>query len=95
MTEIAGIRSRVVVVAIHGNAPKVNLFQLFWKELQIIGARVYEAEDYEKAIHYVSQKKLPLDKLITAVEPLTNIQQVFEKIDADPDGMKVLLNCQQ
>ena len=95
MTELAGIRSRIVVVAIHGNAPKVNLFQLFWKELEIIGARVYEEEDYEKAIEFVAENRLPLEKLITAVEPLEDIQSVFEKIDKNPNGMKVLLDCQQ
>ena len=95
MTEIAGLRAKIVMVAIHGQPKSVNLFKFFWKELQLIGARVYEPEDYEEAIALVNQQQLPLEQMITAVEPLTNIQTVFEQIDKNPDGMKVLLDCQR
>jgi len=94
MTEIAGLRGRIVMVAIHGEPRPVNLFKFFWKELKLIGARVYEKEDYETAITLVNTKVLDLEKLITAVEPLKNIQSVFESINKNPDGMKVLLDCQ-
>lgn len=94
MTDLAGIRGRIVMVAIHGQPKPVNLFKFFWKELQLIGARVYEREDYEAAIELITQNQLPFQALITRVEPLTDIQRVFEDIDRQPDGMKVLLDCQ-
>ncbi|MEO0734699.1 MAG: alcohol dehydrogenase catalytic domain-containing protein [Bacteroidota bacterium] len=94
MTEVAGIRGRIVLVAIHGQPRPVNLFKFFWKELQLIGVRVYEPEDYEDAINLVATDALPLEKLITSVAPLADIQRVFAQIDAQPDGMKVLLDCQ-
>jgi len=95
MTEIAGIRGRIVIVAIHGQPRPVNLFKLFWKELKLIGVRVYEKEDYEEAIQLITKNELPFEKMITKVAPLSNIQTVFEGIDKNPDGMKVLLNCQE
>lgn len=95
MTDIAGIRGRIVMVAIHGQPKNVNLFKFFWKELKLIGARVYEKEDYDEAIDLITKNELPFEKMITKVEPLTNIQQVFENIDKNPDGMKVLLDCQK
>ena len=94
MTEVARFRGRIVMVAIHGQARPVDLFKFFWKELKLIGARVYEPEDYEKAIELITKNELPFSSLITAVEPLSAIQQVFENIDKNPDGMKVLLDCQ-
>jgi len=94
MTNIAGLRGRIVMVAIHGQPKNVNLFQFFWKELKLIGARVYEREDYDEAIGLVTANQMPFDKMITKVEPLSNIQTVFENIDENPDGMKVLLDCQ-
>ena len=93
MTEIAGIRGRILMVAIHGQKKEVDLFKFFWKELQLIGARVYEKEDYEKSIELITANKLPFDQMITDVQPLTKIQQVFENIDSNPDGMKVLMDC--
>ncbi|MBW1296227.1 zinc-dependent alcohol dehydrogenase [Aquimarina litoralis] len=95
MTEVAGIRGRIVMVAIHGEPKPVNLFKFFWKELKLIGARVYEKEDYEKAIQLITTNELPFEELITDVQPLTKIQEVFENIDNNPDGLKVLMDCQQ
>lgn len=94
MTEIAGIRGRILMVAIHGQKREIDLFKFFWKELKLIGARVYEKEDYEKAIALITENALPFEQMITDVQPLTNIQQVFENIDNNPDGMKVLMDCQ-
>ncbi len=95
MTQIAGIRGRIVMVAIHGQPRQVDLFKFFWKELQLIGARVYEEEDYEEAIALITANELSFEQLITKVEALSNIHRVFEDIDKNPDGMKVLLDCQQ
>ena len=50
MTELACLRGRIVVVAIHPEPPPVRLFDFFWKELTMVGARVYEPADYEAAI---------------------------------------------
>lgn len=93
MCEVAGIRGRILMVAIHGEKKPVDLFKFFWKELSLIGARVYEKEDYEKSIALITANKLPFEQMITDVQPLSNIQQVFENIDKKPDGMKVLMDC--
>ena len=94
MTEIAGIRARVVVVAIHSEPKPVDLKMMFWRELSFIGARVYEYEDYERAISLVSNHSLPVEKLITNEMPLDRIQDLFEDIVSNPSGMKFLVNCQ-
>ncbi len=94
MTEVAGIRGRIVMVAIHGQKKEVDLFKFFWKELKLIGARVYEREDYDKAIELITANVLPFEQMITDVQPLANIQHVFENIDKNPDGLKVLMDCQ-
>ncbi len=95
MTEVSGIRGRIVMVAIHGEKKNVDLFKFFWKELKLIGARVYEKEDYEKSIQLITDNKHPFENLITDIQPLTKIQEVFENIDKNPDGLKVLMDCQQ
>lgn len=95
MTEVAGIRGRIVMVAIHGQPKPVNLFKFFWKELELIGARVYEKEDYEQSIQLITEHKFPFEKIITAVKPLDEIQSLFEMIDATPNGMKFLVQCNE
>ena len=52
MTEVAGIRGRIVMVAIHGHKKEVDLFKFFWKELKLIGARVYRTNEHIKSIQF-------------------------------------------
>ena len=90
MTELAAIRGRLVVVAIHPDPQPVRLFDFFWKELELRGARVYEPEDYERAIELLATGTLPFDDLITRIEPLERLPAVFGELG---DSIKVLVDC--
>jgi 2-desacetyl-2-hydroxyethyl bacteriochlorophyllide A dehydrogenase len=90
---VLGLRGRVVLVAIHPRPVEMDLFQFFWKELRLIGVRVYEPEDYDSALRLIASRSLPLQRLITRVEPLERIQEVFEGLVAYPDALKVLIDC--
>ena len=74
------MRGRIVVVAIYPEPQPVRLFDFFWKELEVRGARVYEPEDYERAIELVAAGSLPLERLISRVEPLERLPEVFEEL---------------
>jgi len=93
MTQVARARGRIVMVAIHAEPKAVDLFRFFWRELRLIGARVYEPEDFEEAIRLAASGLLPLQRLITQVSPLGEAQTVFETIGNNPAGMKYLLHC--
>jgi len=95
MTELLNVRGRIVMVAIHSAPKPVNLFRFFWSEIRMIGARLYEAEDFDEAIRFAADGVLPLDALITRIDPIEATQQVFETIDANPQGMKYLIQCGQ
>ena len=81
------------MVAIHPDPRPVNLFKFFWSEICMIGARVYEGQDFEEAISLATAGVLPLDSLITQVRPMDEAQQTFETVDADPTGIKYLIQC--
>ncbi|HKX48243.1 MAG TPA: zinc-binding dehydrogenase [Gaiellaceae bacterium] len=93
MTRIASVRGRIVLVAIFPEPKPVRLFDFFWKELELRGARVYEPEDYEHAIELVTTGRLPLDRLITTVEPLERLPAVFEEHAEGSTAMKILVDC--
>jgi (R,R)-butanediol dehydrogenase/meso-butanediol dehydrogenase/diacetyl reductase len=92
-TKHAAIRGRVVVVAIFPEPRPVALFDLFWKELDVRGARVYEPEDFESAIALLSENRLGLERLISAVEPLERVPAVFDELRAGRQAMKILVDC--
>jgi 2-desacetyl-2-hydroxyethyl bacteriochlorophyllide A dehydrogenase len=93
MTKLPRTRGRVVVVAIFAEAPKVDLFRFFWRELKLIGARVYEAEDFEKAISLAASGKLPIDRLITKTVPLEGLASAFREMERGGEVMKILVDC--
>jgi (R,R)-butanediol dehydrogenase/meso-butanediol dehydrogenase/diacetyl reductase len=92
MTPLVRVRGRIVVVGVFGDPPKVDLFRFFWRELHLCGARVYEAEDFEKAIDLAARGAFPLERLISARWPVTELQKAFEQIEAGTDLMKVLID---
>ena len=94
MSRLACLRGRIVLVAIFPEPQPVSLFDFFWKELELRGARVYEADDYERAIALLEDGRLPLDRLITAVEPLDRLPEVFEEQSRASSAMKILVDCQ-
>ena len=91
MTAVAATRARIVMVAIHAKKPEIDLFQFFWRELKLIGARVYEPEDYEKAIGIITSGGVDADTVITDVAPLADIQKAFEDLDRSPTALKSLI----
>lgn len=93
MTQLAGIRGRVVVVAIFPEPPEVSLFDVFWKELQVRGARVYEPQDFDRAIDLIAAGSLPLERLVTSVEPLERLPLLFETRDERSSDVKILVDC--
>lgn len=95
MTAIAGRRGRIVMVAIHSQQPKIDLFQFFWKELELLGARVYEAADFDMAIDLIASGKVDIDPFITSVSKLEEIGQAFASMDNNPQGMKALVSCNE
>lgn len=93
MTKLVRTRGRIVVVAIFAEPPKIDLFQCFWRELRIIGVRVYEHEDYEEAIRLVSSGNVAFDRLISDVRPFERLKETFEQMTEGGNIMKVLIDC--
>lgn len=87
------VRGRLVVVAIHSQPVPVDLFRVFWRELELIGARVYEQRDFEQAVKLLAEGVIPVAELISAVEPLERVPEAFEALESGTGVMKVLIDC--
>lgn len=73
------------MVAIYSQPAPVNLFQFFWRELKLIGARAYEAQDFEKALALAASGSLPLE------EPTEG----FREMERGGAAMKILVRCSE
>ncbi|MGN6761334.1 MAG: zinc-dependent alcohol dehydrogenase [Leifsonia sp.] len=89
-TSLAKVRGTLVVVAIHSQPRPLDLHRLFWRELRILGARVYERRDFERAVELVAEGAIPADRLITRVVPLAETASAFEALE-EGRAMKLLV----
>lgn len=87
-------RGRLVQVAIHPVPREVSLHRFFWRELTLVGARLYDREDFEDAVRLIAEGEIPADKLISRIEPLDRAAQAFEALESGAGVMKVLIDCQ-
>jgi (R,R)-butanediol dehydrogenase/meso-butanediol dehydrogenase/diacetyl reductase len=92
-TDLARVRGRLVIVAIHPDPRPVNLQRVFWRELTIIGARVYQRADYETAVDLLTRGVIPAEQLITRIEPIRNAAAAFAALSGG-HAMKILIDCQ-
>jgi (R,R)-butanediol dehydrogenase / meso-butanediol dehydrogenase / diacetyl reductase len=92
-THTLGVRGRLVMVAIHSTPREVDLFRLFWRELSVIGARVYERQDFEAAVRLVSTEDIPVRGLISRVVPIGEAAEAFAALEQG-GAMKILVDCQ-
>ena len=91
MTDCAATRGRIVMVAIHAEKPVVDMFRFFWRELELIGVRVYEKEDYEKAIKILESGGIDANTIITDVSNLKEVQKAFNSLSNSPTALKSLI----
>lgn len=90
-TSLAKVRGTIVVVAIHPTPREIDLQRVFWRELRLLGARVYERRDFETAVELVAAGVIPADLLITRTVPLSATAEAFADLEAGR-AMKILVD---
>ncbi|MBN9187551.1 MAG: Zn-dependent alcohol dehydrogenase, partial [Microbacterium sp.] len=90
-TSLVRVRGTLVVVAIHPQPRPIDLHRVFWRELRILGARVYERPDFERAVALLTEGAIPSDRLITRVVGLTDVAEAFHVLESG-GAMKILVD---
>jgi threonine dehydrogenase-like Zn-dependent dehydrogenase len=90
-TSLAKARGTLVDVAIHPEPREIDLQRVFWRELRILGTRVYQRADFAEAIKLLNNGVIPADLMITSVLPLDRTQQALDSLQTG-GAMKVLVD---
>ncbi len=90
-TAYAKVRGTIVVVAIHPEPRPIDLQRVFWRELRLLGARVYQRTDFEEAVRLVAADAVPTDALISDIVPLDAVQRAFETLETG-GALKLLVD---
>ncbi|MFE1836363.1 zinc-dependent alcohol dehydrogenase [Streptomyces sviceus] len=91
--DVLGVRGRLCLVAIHPRPREVNLHRFFWRELTLVGARLYDRTDFERAVTLVADGTVPAEQLISGVVPMAQAPDAFEALEGGGDVMKILVDC--
>ena len=90
-TALAKVRGTIVVVAIHPTPREIDLQRVFWRELRLLGARVYQPEDFATAVELVAGGVIPADELITSIVPLSATANALQELEAGR-AIKILVD---
>ncbi len=88
-----GARGRLVAVGIHAEPRLVDMKRVFWRELQILGARVYDRTDFTAAVGLLEQGAIPVDALVSRTDSLADAARAFQGLAQGGRVMKVLVDC--
>jgi Zn-dependent alcohol dehydrogenase len=56
---------------------------------------VYEPEDFETAIALAASGTLPLDRIVTSVQPLETLSDAMHQLEQGGPVMKILVRCSE
>ncbi|WP_405859956.1 alcohol dehydrogenase catalytic domain-containing protein [Streptomyces sp. NBC_00090] len=91
--DVLGVRGRLCLVAIHPRPREIDLHRFFWRELTLVGARLYDRADFERAVTLVADGTVPVERLISKVVPLIEAADAFAALEGGGDVMKILVDC--
>jgi 2-desacetyl-2-hydroxyethyl bacteriochlorophyllide A dehydrogenase len=77
MTALVRSRGTIVNLGVFKKPAEVDLQAINFKEIQILGSRVYEPKDFETAIELAP--RLPLDPIVTHAFSLQDVVSAFQK----------------
>ena len=84
---------RIIVVAVYGDRPKVDMAIVGDRELSLIGTLMYKQEDYVEAVSLIEKGKIKTEPLFTGHFPFDKYLEAYKYIDEQGDKtLKVIID---
>ena len=90
--DILRVQGTGVVVGSYQKPAEVDLLKIEFKELTLIGTRVYTPRDFEVAIRILQSGRIDFDKLLTVAPPADAPQQFANLLAGTSDAIKMLFH---
>ena len=90
MTKLVRSRGTIVNVSVFKQPPRIDMRDINFKEITLLGSRVYTKEDFQVAIDLA--KKLPLEQLVTHRYPLKKVRHGFHLLTNSRQVGKMLFS---
>lgn len=94
MTRILRPGGTICLASLHKAPCPVALLDIAFKELRLIGSRVYTKEQFGRSIALAATLSGSLERLVTRKLPLSDAETVFDLLAApDQNDVKVIIDC--
>ena len=83
----------IVVVAVYGDRPRVDMAIVGDRELSLVGTLMYKHEDYEEAVRFIDSGVIKTEPLFTSHFPFEEYLSAYKYIDEQGDkSLKVIID---
>jgi len=90
--QAARVRGTILIGGIGGGPAPVDLATVVFRELTLVGSRVYASRDMATAVALLGAGRIDVTGLVTRIVPLLDaVRDGFERLRDSRDEMKVLL----
>jgi threonine dehydrogenase-like Zn-dependent dehydrogenase len=89
----ARVGGKIVIVAIHKALQPVDLQALSFRELQILGTRVYTRTEFRESIEMLPALAADLEQIVSLTVPFEGAQGAFEKLTSGAPDLKIIVRC--
>ena len=83
----------IVVVAVYGGRPSVDMSVVGDRELSLVGTLMYQQNDFEQAVEWIANGELVTEPLVTGHFPLEQYEDAYRYIEEHGDTtLKVVID---
>lgn len=96
MPDLCRCGGKMLSLGLSGDAYKFIIGKVAFKEITLIGNRLYSQEDFEKGVEFVEDnwRELGLDRMVTDKLPLTEIERALEMMLHGENICKIIIDTE-
>ncbi len=91
MARMTRIKGQIVVVGVYKELAPVDLLQISFREQTLRGSRVYNYQDFRRALELLARGDIDVERTVTHVFPLERVEEAMAAAAGEVDGVKVVL----
>ena len=91
MVSLGRTRGKIMIVGVSHKPLNVDLMNVNFKELQLIGCRVYDKDDFLESINFVRENKVILKKYISHILRLKDLKEGINLSRNAQNSLKVVI----
>jgi 2-desacetyl-2-hydroxyethyl bacteriochlorophyllide A dehydrogenase len=94
LVQAVKVRGRIILVGTYKYPAALDLQNITFKEVQVMGTRVYTRQDYDIAISLLN-RQFDFERMITQEFPVESADEAFRLLASGGDSVKVMISLQE